>query len=198
MIKAIENNVLSAWYLLVGKQDALKWMTFSPTAMRQSWVALLLAVPFLGLDALATKISGPAIAQAASIKNYVETSAPMSLVIAVVAWIVGILVQRTMAILLGRKDKADAMVIINNWLRLLVNFVGAPLSVLVALHWLNPVIALSIGFCISVYMIALITWISSIVLDLSLWRASAITLSVMASEFVVINVVLILSGAAKL
>ncbi len=197
MIKSMEHNILYAWHLLVGKQVALKYMVFGPDAVRQSWFALLFALPFLVLDAFAGKVSGPVIAEMAKIKNYVVPSLSVTLIIAVAAWIVGILVQRSMAVLLGRKNKVDAIVVVNNWLRLLINFIGAPISLLVAVHWLSPSVALFIGFCLSVYMLALITWINGIILDVSWWRASAITLSVLASEFFVIQTVFLLSGGAK-
>ncbi len=197
MIKNIEHNILYAWHLLVGKQAALKHMMFGREAVQHSWYAVLLAVPFLVLNAFAGKVSGPVIAEMAKIKNYVVPSLAMTMVIAVAAWIIGIMVQRSMAVLLGRKNKADVIVVVNNWLRLLINFIGAPISLLVAVHWLSPSIALFIGFCLSVYMLALITWINGIILDVSWWRASAITLAVLSSEFVVIQSVYILSGGAK-
>ena len=201
MLRGVENNLLGAWHLLAGKQTALKHMDFSRNAMKQSWRAMLLALPFIVLGAYASKVTGPVAAEMAKLNGYATAPLPstlLSVLIGIAVWIAGVAMQRAMAVLFGKPEKANAIVVINNWFRLLINFVGAPFALLTALHWLDPKAELMIIFCLAVYAVALQTWISAVVLDISWWRATAMTLAVMLAEFLAIELVAGMSFGVKL
>ncbi len=160
-------SIRGAWAALRFDDTGFDQIDGSDAGFRRSWAAILLALPFMMLAALAaTKALALANMAGGGIK-WPDVPVPIAFISNIIQWFLGAGALALIAIVFGKADKIKRLIACDNWITLWVLLLEAPFNVLTATNLLSPLGAIG-GMVMTIYSLVVTSRMLLVVLKLPL------------------------------
>ncbi len=139
LIEPSVRSIRGAWAALRLDDDGFAHIDGSDAGFRRSWAALLLALPFIMLMALAA-IKAVALSNEAGIAPKLpDIPLPVAFVSGIIQWLLAAGCLALIALVFGKADKIKHLIACDNWITLWLLVLEAPFNLLTAMGLLHPV-----------------------------------------------------------
>jgi uncharacterized membrane protein YfcA len=132
-------SIQGAWAALRLDDTGYAQIDGSDAGFRRSWAALLLALPFIMLMALAATKAIALSNLAGVAPKLPEIPLPITFVSGIVQWLLSAGCLALIAVVFGKADKIKQLIACDNWITLWFLVLEAPFNVLTATGLLHPV-----------------------------------------------------------
>jgi hypothetical protein len=132
-------SIQGAWAVLRFDDRGYAQIDGSDAGFRRSWAALLLALPFIMLMALAATRAITLSNLAGNAPKLPEIPVPAAFVSGILQWLLSAGCLALIALVFGKADRIKRLIACDNWITLWLMVLEAPFNVLTATGFLHPV-----------------------------------------------------------
>jgi hypothetical protein len=160
-------SIRGAWAALQLDNRGFEAIDGSEAGFRRSWAALLLALPFLMLAAMAASKAITIANLASDVPKWPVIPVPFAFMSIVFQWLLGAAALALIAAVFGKADKIKRLLACDNWITLWFMLLEAPFNLLTATNMLAPIGSIG-GILLSLYGFAVTSRMLIVVLKLPL------------------------------
>jgi hypothetical protein len=160
-------SIRSAWAALHLDNRGFDAIDGSEAGFRRSWAALLLALPFIMLAAMAASKAVALANLAGDTPKWPEIPVSIAFMSSIFQWFLGAGALALIATVFGKADKIKRLIACDNWISLWFLLLEAPFNLLTATNMLSPIGSIG-GMLLTLYGFAVGARMLIVVLKLPL------------------------------